>query len=62
MREYYKGKLLILRITATIFVLLFLTLPYYSSIPNEVSILLLIITILIFFVLEDLLGKSKKTK
>ncbi|MBP1916763.1 hypothetical protein J2Z23_003745 [Lederbergia galactosidilyticus] len=42
MREYYKGKLLILRIMATIFVLLFLTLPYYSLLSNDVSILYLL--------------------
>lgn len=56
----YQGKLLVFRIVATLLVLLFFTLPSLSSISYSVGIIMVVITLIIFFVLENIFNRYKK--
>lgn len=56
----FKGKLLTLRIIATLLILLVFTLPYYSSMNYNISLILLVIILVVFYVLEYLFQKRSK--
>ncbi|KOO49162.1 hypothetical protein AMD00_12300 [Viridibacillus arvi] len=56
-RRHYQGKFLFLKIVTTLLILLFLMMPYFSSIPHSISSFLIPITIIFFFVIDYLLVK-----
>lgn len=56
----FKGKLLTLRIIATLLILLVFTLPYYSSMNYVVSLILLVIILGTFYLLEYIFNKRSK--
>ncbi len=59
MRQDYKGKFLILKMSITIMMILCLALPYFTSMSYYISVLLLAVLLLTFFTLNGLLKKKE---
>lgn len=56
----FKGKLLTLRLIATLLILLIFTLPYYSPMNYASSLILLVITLVVFYILEHKFKKRSE--
>lgn len=60
MSVLFKGKVLALKISATVLLLFFFVLEFYSPISNYLSTSLIALTLVAFFVLDHILRKTRK--
>lgn len=60
MSVLFKGKVLALKISATVLLLFFFVLEFYSPISNYLSTSLIAPTLVAFFVLDHILRKTRK--
>lgn len=60
MSKYFKGRFLFSKVVVTIIILDFITLTQYGVISNMLNGLFMVITLVVFFVVDSNLRKNKE--